>query len=1408
MKLNLAVKAMLKIKKGLFVFVVVLFSNVYSQAKSLDVIAFGNTTSETNHSLVSNSTQTITGALNQTARQCLPLSTVGINGGDLTFIMAVDPVKRNYVTVKLWGGDESTHASDMGRLYLYVPLNGVNYSISGRHESDYTALSLDGGKDPLPGRFFYSTTMLPLWMTKGKTSLTIKIVSTGRIYGLGAGIAPSGNYQYLMDAPSRGIYKAYTHDEAMLDVSTEVNGSIPTIGKPSLAAESVLNSGGTYFTKINNRINNRLSTTVSVSNFTTEDIEYLARSFTVSGLAGYNNVAVVKKVVALIDAYTNDYYENNNSVSDGGNEGWGGRYGHIGYAIYLLKDQLQNWLDVTLWYKSSFKTRREAWGDMLVASRDYGRFNRRAITNQTCWGDQSIYCANKGLLAIGDNRAFTEPEAQRYLKEAVGISPWLGNDLPSGGSAKPWGSNYYQITNKGLSREFGYVGTNYGEMSPFAARFYRLTGNEEFKQQAIKMIKARINFRRPAIQLKGSAYYWAMEGIGLLAWRGAGECDGTYANQIAYGDRAADFGGMYCAATTLDPDVIAYAKQMLTDKQFFESLGSLSGTFIANLDVFDDYAAIKNATSSSAELPMTDGQPDFTWVDEENAIAAVKHGNDRLWISAYWQANNGINSLARFHYSTLTYDQYGVMETSPQFRNTGAYTVRSSIVDKNIQNYLPDNPIHAYSGELLPIAVSELMPNTTILGKADAYVFRFGKYLFGINMSATQSATLKMPRGFQSATELISGVTVTDTLLTIDSRTSKIVYLNSATDTLAMPTPPVMVYISNQVLPKVSLTWTDASGANTYRVKRSSIKGGPYTVIASDLSSNTFTDNNTALGYYYVVTAVNSNGESLNSTEIETSGVSNNAPVITSTLSATAQVGADFCYSIAALYNPTSFNAIGLPNNLSIDTSSGIISGIPSSSGIYNIILSATNSAGTVSSCLVLTVTAASIPTITSSATSSAYVGVPYGYKIEATNNPVSYGVAGMPSGFGINSTNGILTGNFTTTGTYTFMLSANNSAGSASKSLVITVTKPPVPEITSEVTAAALVGKSFSYYIIASYAPISYTATGLPSGLILNSTTGEISGSPAVPGKYSVSLKAVNNGGTSTTVTLTITVSNTPPSPWIDADIYPSGSSITNGYSTYLTTPESFVLNGAGSDIGQSNDSFHFLYKNMNGDGNIIARLASRTLSGSGGDKVGLLIRESTASNAKCVFLTIDYQQKKIRFPLRTSTGGGMTYPSANETTVNGNTVPIWFKIERTGNLFNGYISLDNSAWTLVGTNTVLMTNNILVGMAVCSRTTAFDVSTFDNVSSSFLNTDITTATDNDIKVSPNPVSDFLYLEFNDQSIKGNLSIYDLSGRLVFSGVINGGSEKINISSLKSGIYTLKLDTGGQVFVAKVLKR
>ena len=66
------------------------------------------------------------------------------------------------------------------------------------------------------------------------------------------------------------------------------------------------------------------------------------------------------------------------------------------------------------------------------------------------------------------------------------------------------------------------------------------------------------------------------------------------------------------------------------------------------------------------------------------------------------------------------------------------------------------------------------------------------------------------------------------------------------------------------------LLWQAVSGATSYTIKRSTVSGGPYTVLASGLTATSYFDNTVVNGttYYYVISAMNAGGEGAASTQL------------------------------------------------------------------------------------------------------------------------------------------------------------------------------------------------------------------------------------------------------------------------------------------------------------------------------------------------------------------------------------------------------------------------------------------------------------------------------------------------------------------------------------------------------------
>lgn len=109
----------------------------------------------------------------------------------------------------------------------------------------------------------------------------------------------------------------------------------------------------------------------------------------------------------------------------------------------------------------------------------------------------------------------------------------------------------------------------------------------------------------------------------------------------------------------------------------------------------------------------------------------------------------------------------------------------------------------------------------------------------------------------------------------------------AATPTAAVPAAPTGV-TANAVSQQVNLSWNPSAGAATFNVKRSSTHGGPYTTIFSPTTSS-YSDTGLTNGttYYYVISAVNTVGESANSAEVSATP-SATAPSTPTGLSATA----------------------------------------------------------------------------------------------------------------------------------------------------------------------------------------------------------------------------------------------------------------------------------------------------------------------------------------------------------------------------------------------------------------------------------------------------------------------------------------------------------------------------------------
>jgi len=238
------------------------------------------------------------------------------------------------------------------------------------------------------------------------------------------------------------------------------------------------------------------------------------------------------------------------------------------------------------------------------------------------------------------------------------------------------------------------------------------------------------------------------------------------------------------------------------------------------------------------------------------------------------------------------------------------------------------------------------------------------------------------------------------------------------------------------------------------------------------------------------------------------------APVIDSAGTKSGVVGTELQYQITASNGPTSFGATGLPSWLTVD-SNGLVKGTPTSAGTFNIVVTATNAGGTGQKTVTITVTAAVVaPVISSAGTKSGSVGTELQYQITASNGPTSFGATGLPNWLTVDS-NGLVKGTPPATGTFDIVVTATNSAGTGQKTVTISVVAAPV--ITSSASVTGQVGVPFTHQIVATNSPTFFYGFGFPLGLDLNGDTGLLSGTPTAPGGYDGYVSVSNTTGSST---------------------------------------------------------------------------------------------------------------------------------------------------------------------------------------------------------------------------------------------------------------------------------------------------
>lgn len=717
-----------------------ILTSISIQSQNLDMVIFGNDSSEADHNIVFENVSSGTGAFNESYRT---LEGTDFDNSSLGVTLNVDPNAQNYLTLKFWGSD---------RLQNYQELNLYYWKIFFGTLGKYEQLGSFGGEVPeivnwdnnIPyaNRFVYVTYMLPDDVINGKD--TLQIFLTGAklpIYRAyihtnsffvpepeeEQGTAPDFNYSY----PSNDGKTQIEHLHTQLDLAVDrfltwqyygeewdtwvANGWAPEVMTGALNTHGAKDSTWTE-AEYKETWAKRQNAHVRVQ----MPIETIALAFHKPWSKYYQDSTLIDRVVKALDflriAQGKDggYVELENKAGEwigapyrtdgiGSLMGFGMK-GAPG-AFLAMQNEITNdsYMDEIINEGDSLTTRRQAYINLFSGFRSFLTHddNRGHASNQDIVNLTAALLADECLIILAPNLGWSDQTRQYYLDVCIGNKngiyggPWMSD---KGTSLEP----------NGLAR--GGFDSGYGEHNTeHLARLAAIYGEQRISEYLSLHLEAlgRMRFLsydndlRPVVRRED----W-------LGWRKNYSPGAT-----AYGDEP-------MAAVLLNNQLGLHGVQLALEhgnyyevdySSYWVHLMAESSKMMRQIDYIEQVIELP---PSEARFPFEE-EPNFAWADEEAALVVIKEDNCFLKASLQWRHplqndirhvdNALINNKARVHYSTPTYD------------------LKSTVAMKSAE------------------------------GMYSLYIWQFGRYLVLMNASSDTEYEFELPEGSpNSAFDFIS----------------------------------------------------------------------------------------------------------------------------------------------------------------------------------------------------------------------------------------------------------------------------------------------------------------------------------------------------------------------------------------------------------------------------------------------------------------------------------------------------------------------------------------------------------------------------------------------------------------------------------------------------------------------------